>query len=313
MVQTILGSNGQIARELAIELKKHYTDDIRLVSRDPQQINPSDALFKADLLDASQTIDAVSGSEIVYFTAGLPVDSQTWASQFSPMVKNVIEACRKHHAKLVFFDNTYMYPQDDRLLTEETEFAPVGIKGRARSQAAMMVLDEIRNARLQAVICRAPEFYGPGRTQSITNRLLFERIRNQQRPMVLLRDDKLRTLIWTPDASRSTALIGNTPDAYHQTWHLPCDDHRLTYAQFIALISELSGEKLPFSVVGKTTLKLAALFKKELKEIMELLPRYEHNNLFDSTKFKRKFPDFATTSYRDGITQILAEQRSSSR
>ncbi|EGF47157.1 hypothetical protein AAULR_26116, partial [Lacticaseibacillus rhamnosus MTCC 5462] len=36
-----------------------------------------------------------------------------------------------------------------------------------------------------------------------------------------LNDQTLRTLIWTPDASRAMALIGNTPDAYNQTWHLP--------------------------------------------------------------------------------------------
>jgi hypothetical protein len=35
------------------------------------------------------------------------------------------------------------------------------------------------------------------------------------------------------------ALLGNTPDAYGQAWHLPCDDQRLTYQQFIQLASEI--------------------------------------------------------------------------
>lgn len=38
-----------------------------------------------------------------------------------------------------------------------------------------------------------------------------------------------RMLIWTPDASPEMGLIGNTPDAYGQTWHLPVDLQRLTY------------------------------------------------------------------------------------
>jgi hypothetical protein len=37
----------------------------------------------------------------------------------------------------------------------------------------------------------------------------------------------------TPDASKAMALIGNTTNAYGQTWHLPCDDNRLTYKQLI--------------------------------------------------------------------------------
>ncbi|HHF7372734.1 hypothetical protein [Legionella bozemanae] len=35
--QTILGANGQIAEELAKELRKNYTPDIRLVSRNPKK------------------------------------------------------------------------------------------------------------------------------------------------------------------------------------------------------------------------------------------------------------------------------------
>lgn len=41
-------------------------------------------------------------------------------------MRNVIDACKKYSTKLVFFDNTYMYPQNDKILTEETEFKPVG-------------------------------------------------------------------------------------------------------------------------------------------------------------------------------------------
>ena len=39
----------------------------------------------------------------------------------------------------------------------------------------------------------------------------------------------------------------------------------------------------------------------------ELLPRYDVDNLFDSTKFKHRFPDFAVTSYRQGLETIWQE------
>jgi hypothetical protein len=51
----------------------------------------------------------------------------------------------------------------------------------------------------------------------------------------------LRTLIFTPDASKAMALIGNTADTYGQTWHLPCNDNRLTYKQFITEIGQQLG------------------------------------------------------------------------
>lgn len=80
-MQTILGASGQIGEELARSLHKDFTQDIRLVSRKPYKINSSDELVSADLLDAEQTQKAVQGSDIVYMTAGLPIDSQIWVER----------------------------------------------------------------------------------------------------------------------------------------------------------------------------------------------------------------------------------------
>jgi len=309
-MQTILGANGQIAIELARELGRSFTTDIRLVSRNPRKVNDTDTLVCANLLDARQTSEAVKGSQIAYFTAGLPADTALWQAQFPTMLRNALDACRQHGAKFVFFDNTYMYPQDNRLLTEDTPFAPTGAKGRVRAAMATMVLEEIAQQRIPAMICRAPEFYGPDKTQSITNILVIDKLRQHKRPRVPVRDDTLRTLIWTPDASRAMALLGNTPDAYSQTWHLPCDDARLTYRQFVTLACEIFGREKDYKVLGKFTLFLAGLFVKQVRELEELLPRYEQDNLFDSGKFKKRFPEFPVTSYREGLEMQRKEQMS---
>ena len=43
--------------------------------------------------------------------------------------------------------------------------------------------------------------------------VIIDRLKAGKTPLAPVRDDRLRTLIWTPDA-------------YGQTWHLPCDDER---------------------------------------------------------------------------------------
>jgi nucleoside-diphosphate-sugar epimerase len=306
-MQTLLGANGQIANELAKELRKEYAADIRLVSRNPRKVTESDILFSANLLDYQQTSNAVKGSEIVYLTAGLPMDTKVMQQQFPVFMRNTINACTEHGAKLVFFDNTYMYPQNNIPLTEETKFDPVGPKGRVRADITNMLLDAMHAGTLKAAICRAPEFYGPDETRSITNSLVFENIKKGQKPKVLLRDDTLRTLIWTPDASKATALIGNTPDAYNQTWHLPCDDNRLTFKEMIEHASSVCGRAIHYKVINKFSLELASLFKKNIKEILELLPRYQQDNIFLSDKFQRRFPEFEVTTYGKGIETILKE------
>ena len=307
-MQTILGANGQIGEELARELKRNFTSDIRIVSRHAQKVNDTDEIFSADLSVRDKAIEAVRGSEIAYFTLGLPISSDLWEKQFPVILRNVIDACKVNGTKLVFFDNTYMYPQDDRILTENIAFAPLGRKGRVRREMAEMVLKEIQSGELEAVICRAPEFYGPAKTQSITNTLIFNNIKEGKTLKIPLSDKKKRSLIWTPDASRATALIGNTPDAFGQTWHLPVDKSHPTYREFIRTASGIYGKDLKYSVVPKFVFSIGALFNKKMKELLELLPRYEHNNIFDDSKFRKRFPEFKITSYKQGIEQIKKEQ-----
>jgi nucleoside-diphosphate-sugar epimerase len=307
-MQTILGANGQIAVELARELKARYTDDLRLVSRKPRAVNPSDTLIAADLLDTAQTQAAVQGSQVVYFTAGLPPDTALWERQFPTMLANALAATRAAQARFVYFDNTYMYPQNAQPQTEATPFAPVGRKGVVRARMANMVLAEMQRGDIPVTIARAPEFYGPDHTQSITNTLVIDRLKAGLKAKVPVRDDTLRTLIWTPDASRALAAIGNAADAQGQTWHLPCCDDRLTYRQFVALAARQLGCAGKYSVLSAWSLKLASVFSRQVRELQELLPRYAHDNLFDSSKFKTRFADFAPTSYEQGLAQLMTAQ-----
>ncbi|WP_409464631.1 NAD-dependent epimerase/dehydratase family protein [Amycolatopsis sp. GA6-003] len=304
-MQTVLGAGGPIADELVHELYRNHTKDIRLVSRKPSPVNDTDELVAADLTDAEAASHAVAGSEIAYLTVGLPLDSQLWERQFPVIMRNVIDACAEHGTKLVFFDNTYMYPGTAVPQTESTEFAPGGRKGRVRGELATMVLEAIQAGRVEGLIGRAPEFYGPGRTKSYTNTLVFDRIRAGKRPFVPVNAHAKRSLIWTPDASRALALLGNTPDAYGQTWHLPVDPNRLSYAQLVELAAEATGRKIGYTVLPMLAFRLGRRFVKPLDEMYELLVRYRDDNIFDSSKFAARFPDFRTTAYREGVERIL--------
>jgi nucleoside-diphosphate-sugar epimerase len=308
-MQTILGANGIIASELAKELHLKYTKEIRLVSRNPKRINDTDELFSADLLDGFQTANAVKGSEIVYLVVGLPYNSKIWQKEWPIVMRNVIDACKIHNAKLVFFDNVYMYGRVKGTMTEETPFNAVSIKGKVRGKITQMLLDEINSKQITATICRAPEFYGPLNTKSGTNSTIFYNIKKGKKLQALVNDSTLRTLIYAPDAARSTALIGNTQDAYNQTWHLPCDKNRLTSKQFIALCSTIKGEDLKYTIIKKWMIKMSGLFNPFIKEVVELIYQWEQDYIFDFSKFNNRFPDFETTSYKEGINEIISEYK----
>ncbi|RLZ02311.1 NAD-dependent epimerase [Kocuria tytonicola] len=306
-MQTILGAGGPIADELARELHREFTHDIRLVSRHPSLVNDTDELVAADLTDAEATSRAVAGSDVVYLTVGLPMDSGLWEEKFPVMMRNTIAAVKEHGAKLVFFDNTYMYAGTPESQTEDTAFAPNGRKGAVRAEIAALLLKEMETGTIDALIGRAPEFYGPGKTKSWTNTLVFDRIRAGKRPFVPVSASTRRSLIWTPDASRALALLGNTPDAYGQTWHLPIDQDRLTYRQMIEIASQVTGRKIRYTVLPRAVFVAGARFIPTLREANELLPRYRGDNLFDTSRFAERFPEFQVTPYRRGIEEILAQ------
>lgn len=234
----------------------------------------------------------------------MPMDTKLWVEQWPVMMRNVIDACAAHSAKLVFFDNTYMYPQTAEPQSESMRFEPNGEKGRVRAAIANDLLAAMAQGRVTALICRAPEFYGPGKTQSITNSAILEPLRSGKTARVFLRDDTLRSLIFTPDASRAMALLGNTPDAYGQTWHLPCDDDRLTYRDFITLAARTFGTAPRYSVLKRWQLRLAGLFNPTVRDAAELLPRYAQDNIFVSDKFKTRFPDFQVTLFAKGLAEF---------
>jgi nucleoside-diphosphate-sugar epimerase len=305
-MQTILGASGIIGTELAKALRA-YTNDIRIVSRSPKKVNDTDELMAANLLDAQQTVEAVKGSDVVYLTVGLIYNIKIWQRQWPVVMSNVINACKLHGAKLVFFDNIYMYGRVMGSMTEATPFKPDSKKGKVRAEVAAMVLQGIEAGSLTALIARAPEFYGPGKTQSGVNAMLFDNIRKGKKVQWLMNDTNRRTFIYTPDAARATALLGNTPSAFNQTWHLPCSDEVINGKQFIALAEKVYGRALPYTILKRGMLWLVGLFVPVVREIRELLYQFEQDYIFDSSKFKQALPDFKVTGYEDGIKAIAAE------
>jgi hypothetical protein len=93
---------------------------------------------------------------------------------------------------------------------------------------------------------------------------------------------------------------------YGQTWHLPCDDSRLTYKFIAEIESQLKRKKN--ILFYRNYCLIAALFDHNLRETQELLPRYAIDNIFESSKFKEHFPNF-TTTYQRGIQIILQDYK----
>ncbi len=302
-MHTILGANGVIAQELSRTLAASSTK-VRQVSRNPRKVNPGDETVVADLLNYQATADAVSGSEVVYLTAGLKYDASVWQAQWPRVMRNVIDACKQHGARLVFFDNVYAYGRVDGWMTEETPFNPTSKKGEVRARIDTMLLDEMRNGNLHAMIARAADFYGPATVNSFPHATVFERLKAGKAPQWIGNPDAIHTFTYTPDTGPALAALGKSPEAYGQTWHLPTSKEPLTGAGFVRLACELAGQPYRLQVAPRWMLRLMGMFMPVLRENDEMMYQFEHDYCFDSSKIEAAFGLQATT-YRNGIGETL--------
>lgn len=298
-MQTILGSTGTIGNFLAKSLTQ-YDKKIRLVSRNPQKINDNDELLSANLLSETETLKAVEGSEVVYLTVGLQYDMKVWKAQWPLLMKNVIDACKKYKSKLVFFDNVYSYGKVDGWMTEETPLNPVSEKGKVRAELNKMILNEMQQGTLKAIIAKAPDFYGPQTPFGFLNIMVFENFKKGKKAQWFVDINKKHSFIFTPDAAKATAILGNSESAYNQIWHLPTDKNVLTVKQIIEIAAEAMNVSPEVMVIKKWMLQMIGLFNKPVKESIEMLYQNDSDYLFDSTKFEKAF-NFKPTDYKTGI------------
>lgn len=305
-MQTILGANGTIGKLLAKELTQ-YNTSIRLVSRHPRKINSTDELFPTDLSDNIAVDKAVAGSEIVYLLVGFEYNIKVWRRQWPPLMRATIDACIRHKAKLVFFDNMYLYDASTlHNMTEDSPINPPSEKGKVRAQVAKMLMDEVKGGRISGLIARSADFYGPNNTSSLLIELVYKNLKKGKRPNWLADLRKKHSFTFTPDAARATALLGNTAEAYGGVWHLPTDHNTLTVDEVIALfMKEMNVNKKPM-VLPRWMVQLAGVFIPVMREMPEMMYQYDRDYVFNSSKFESRFGLHATP-YAEGIRQTILQ------
>jgi nucleoside-diphosphate-sugar epimerase len=305
-MQTIIGAGGGIGIPLARELRK-YTDQIRLVGRNPRQVNEGDVLFPADLTDLSQVDGAIAGSEVVYVVIGFEYKLGVWQKTWPAFMEAVIQSCKRHQAKLVFFDNVYMYAKSAiSHMTEDSPLDPPSKKGRVRWQLHKMIMEEVEKGQLTALIARAADFYGPDNKNSALSIMVVDNLLKGKKAQAFGDLGKIHTYTYTPDAGKATALLGNTGDAYNQVWHLPTTKEKLSNIQWVQLIAEELKVEPKIQVISPGMLRFLGIFIPGLREFPEMIYQFDQDYFFDSTKFEQKFGRMAT-SPRDGIKSLLAQ------
>jgi nucleoside-diphosphate-sugar epimerase len=302
MIHTILGAGGAVANALTRELM-NTNETIRLVSRKPVKITGKNITWqKADLLNYDEVLSAVKGSTVIYLVAGLVYDKDIWKAQWPVLMQNVINATKATGARLIFFDNVYMYGLVNGAMKEDTPYHPSSVKGDIRAGIATMLMDEVKAGNIRATIARAPDFYGTDSLNSFVDMMVLTKYAAKQTAQWIGNTEKKHNFIYIPDAGKAMFLLGQNPDSDNQVWHLPTAP-AITGKQFIDIAAGVYQVKPKFMRIRKFMLWLIGLFQKVVMGTVEMYYQYNHDYIFDSSKFEKAF-NFKPTSYEDGLKEL---------
>jgi len=269
-------------------------------------VNDTDILHSADLSEASQINKAIEGSEICYLTLGFEYNAKVWKEKWPPFMTNVVKACLDHQTKLVFFDNVYAIGGNNvNHITEDSPISPSSKKGEVRASVDKIILEQVDKGKLNAIIARAPDFFGPVKKQnSLLLNLVYDNLAKGKAAQWFCNADVVHTMGYTPDLAKGTAILGNSEEAYNQVWNLPVDMNALTGREWVKLFASEMKTPDKVKVLPLWALKILGLFVPILKEMPEMMYQFDRPYNFDCSKFIDKF-NFKPTSNIESARQTI--------
>ncbi|MGE5211972.1 MAG: NAD-dependent epimerase/dehydratase family protein [Acidobacteriota bacterium] len=267
---------------------------VRAVNRSGRAGVPAGVeLVAADANDPAAATDAAAGASVVYQC--LNPAYHRWAQDFPPLQAGVVAACRANSARLVSFENVYMYGDTGGTpMTEDTPTRPHTRKGKVR----LAMADELRSlyqaGHLDVVTARASDYFGPGALeQSPLGELVIGKALAGKTVQVVGDPSQPHSYTYIPDAGHTMAELGTRNDVGGEVFHVPNAPARST-REIIDMIGDQLGTTVKVQTAPKLLLRAMGLFNPTVREVIEMLYEFEQPFVVDSTKAEQRLGLTAT-------------------
>ena len=219
-------------------------------------------------------------------------------------MQNVINLAKETGARLIFFDNVYMYGLVNGPMKEDTPYNPSSVKGEVRAGIATKLMDEAKAGNIKASIARGADFYGTDSGNSFFDMMVLTNYAKKQTAQWIGDPNKLHDFSYIPDMGKGMYLLGQNPASDNQVWHMPTAP-AISGKELIELSAKIYSVGPKYFAVKKYMLWVYGLFNKTVMGTVEMYYQYNHDYIFDSSKFEKAF-DFKPTGYKEGI-KVMAE------
>ena len=244
---------------------------------------------RVDLLDRDAVLAVTRGASHIAMTAGFVYDRRIWTRDWPIAMANLLAAAEATGAKTVFLDNLYMFGPQDGPIAEETPFAPAKGKPAVRVGVTAQWQEAVRAGRVRFTALRAPDFYGPGVTNSHLGDMAFGALARGRTAVLVAPADRPHDVAYVPDIGRALETLLEAPDdAYGQAWHMPSAPTR-TLREILTLGATAIGVKPRVLAIPLGLLPALGLVQPMFGELAELRFTWDRPYRVDGSKFVRRF------------------------
>lgn len=245
-----------------------------------------------DGTNVDQLSDACEGADVVYLC--LNAHYVDWYELFPPRLDAAIDAIAATGAKIVYHDSVYLYGKVYTPLTEDLPHAATTRKGRLRAEMAKTFLDAAQSGKIQGVIGRTADMYGPGALNSSFNSTLGQRhfypLLAGKAVSIVGNIDVLHTYAFVDDVARGLVTLARHDASLGQAWHIPAAP-TLSHRELMTLAFEAADlqPRIRGSRVSGYFVRAIGRFQRDVGEVSEMLYIFEKPFIVSNSKFEEAF------------------------
>jgi nucleoside-diphosphate-sugar epimerase len=290
----LFGATGSLGRHLARELLQRGVA-VRAVSRSRERLERDFAdldvdLHPADLSQPAAAVRVAGGCDVLFHTVGLPLSAY---EEHVRLAQSTAEAMRVTGARAVAASSYWSFgPAGSTSIREDDPPVP----GCQPCEIRRRMEDVLLGAG--AAVAILPDFYGPMATLSLLNDALDD-VR-QEKPVRWPGDpDAPRDFIYLPDAARLLCDLAGQRGSEGRRWNIPGSGSRPP-RDILERAAERLGTRAHVTALSRWLIRLAALVRRDVRDLQEILPLYEAPVGFDVTRLRGLLGPIAATTYEEG-------------
>lgn len=307
MRHVVLGA-GPLGVSVARQLRDKGVDaTVWSIMGNPAYDMPGTSPNAVDGSSAAALVEVCRGADVIYLL--LNAHYVDWHDRYPPRLSAALEAAEQAGAPIIYHDNVYGFGESDQPLTEDAEQEPTTRKGRLRAEMAAAFMGAVESGRVQGVVGRSADMYGPGALNSSFNSTLGERHFYPMlagKPVSVLGDiDQPHTYGYVEDVAAGLVTLGSREEALGEVWHLPAAP-TLSHREILEIAFDVAGQKtrIRSSALSPFFVKAIGRFQEDVGEVAEMLYQFQRPLVVSHDKFAGAF-EVTTTPHRQALSDTL--------